>query len=272
MPVSALRTHARPSAVQAQSRRAGGRFTVALLVVYAAVSMLTACIATGDKQSAEELTDVATSSPAAKTIAPPSVSATNVPAVATRPIAPTAATGVNGGGSAHALYLVGLRDFPNPVVLRLQAYFQDHYGIAVTVAPAVPLDDDVIDLDRRQLVAERLIDVVAARIPPHAAGDVFIGLTQYDMMIQAKPEWRFAFSNRDLARNIGVISTARMDPQSFNLRPDDELLFERTAKMVAKSVGVMYLGLAPSNNPKSVMYDNVLSADDLDGMGHEFLP
>ena len=60
-----------------------------------------------------------------------------------------------------------------------------------------------------------------------------------------------------------------MDPGNTGPGPDDELLFARAEKMVAKNIGVLYLNRAPVSDPHSVMYGNVLSVSDLDVMGDD---
>jgi hypothetical protein len=39
--------------------------------------------------------------------------------------------------------------------------------------------------------------------------------------------------------------------------------------MITKNLGVLYFGLLQSPSPTSVMFDNVLSVDDLDRMGED---
>lgn len=49
-------------------------------------------------------------------------------------------------------------------------------------------------------------------------------------------------------------------------------LRSRLRKMVAKNIGIMYFGMSASDNPRSVLFRNVLGVDDLDRMTEEFDP
>jgi hypothetical protein len=60
-----------------------------------------------------------------------------------------------------------------------------------------------------------------------------------------------------------------MDPVSFGMNPDDTLLYTRVRKVVTQLIGTLYFDLPQSDDPRSVMYSNVLSLDDLDRMGEE---
>jgi len=42
--------------------------------------------------------------------------------------------------------------------------------------------------------------------------------------------------------------------------------------MVTKNIGIMYFGLPASDNPRSVLFRNILGVDDLDRMTEEFSP
>lgn len=54
--------------------------------------------------------------------------------------------------------------------------------------------------------------------------------------------------------------------------PDPALRMRRLQKMVMKNIGVLVLGLSQSRNPRSALYNSILSVDDLDYMTEEFQP
>ena len=232
---------------------------VAALAVLAAAGSASVCggdkpAPTGELLSSTATRPVVTQEPTATRDVAPSVT----------PIVPSPAP------NARQLILVPFQGFPVPVLERLRDYFHDTYGIPVSVAPAVPLTEDSFNRARDQIIGERLLDLLTSEVV-RARADVVVGLTQYDMMIEDKPEWRFAFAQRSASQGVGVVSMARMDPRLFGGPPDDELFFHRALKMVAKHLGILYYGLDTSTDPTSVMYGNVLSVRDLDVMG-ERLP
>lgn len=58
----------------------------------------------------------------------------------------------------------------------------------------------------------------------------------------------------------------RMDPQNYGLRPDDELLFSRVRKMITRYIGLLYYALPMNDDRTSLLYNNILSLDDLDNL------
>ena len=137
------------------------------------------------------------------------------------------------------------------------------------------LDSLAVDERRGQAVADGLIDTVRRRYAPLARdpGARVIGITQRDMYILSmQKQWTFAFSLRGKDRRFAVVSYARMDPVAFKQPPNEELLRSRLRKMVMKNIGVMYYELPLSNDPRSVMYRNILGLDDLDRVTEQFAP
>lgn len=192
------------------------------------------------------------------------------------------------------LYFVPLSDFPPGLLGELVGHFEKKYGLAIETTSPLPLDPSVIDLVRRQVIAEEIIDFMK-RSRHDLADDpeaILIGFTVHDMYIRGRPDWRWAFSLRRADR-VAITSTARMDPKVFpyysgprllkmikailehrygiTLRePDSMVLQRRLRKMVSKTVGIMYFGLPQSDDRRSVMYGPILGAVDLDGMGEEY--
>ncbi len=64
----------------------------------------------------------------------------------------------------------------------------------------------------------------------------------------------------------GVVSTFRMNPETFGEKPDDALWFERIRKLTTKYVGFTYYGLTESENPSSAMYSALYSVRALDAV------
>jgi predicted Zn-dependent protease len=163
-----------------------------------------------------------------------------------------------------SLSLVGFEDYPQPVLERLQAHFHDKYGIVMTILPPIEIDEAAYDARRGQLIADRLLDTMEERAPTNGVRNVVIALTEYDIMMLDRPDYAFVFSLRDIPAGLAVVSTARMDPRAFGERRDPDLLFERASKLVAKNIGVMYLELPGSEDPRSVMYNEIFSLRALD--------
>jgi hypothetical protein len=172
---------------------------------------------------------------------------------------------LHGAGKIH---FVPLGHFPASKVEDLVAYYRDKFNLTVEVLPAVRLNASVRDADRQQLIAESIIALMKSAYPdltrdPEA---ILIGLTGEDMYI-ARYDWQYTFSWRQ-DKKFAVVSSARMNlGASFRKEGLDQ---ERLRKMVSKNIGILYYRLPASDDPASVLYNNVGGVSDLDRMGEEF--
>jgi hypothetical protein len=169
---------------------------------------------------------------------------------------------------AGKIYFVPLGDFPAPKVENLVAYYRDKFNLTIESLPGVPLNPSARDADRQQLIAEATIALMKHAYPdltrdPEA---ILIGLTVEDMYI-ARYDWQYTFSWRQ-DKKFAVVSAARMDLGS-SLLPEARIE-NRLRKMVSKNIGILYYRLPASNDPASVLYNNVGGISDLDRMGEEF--
>jgi hypothetical protein len=156
------------------------------------------------------------------------------------------------------VYLVGLGEFPGEMLIRLEAFFEYKYGVRVGVLASIDIPADAYD--GGQLVAPLVsAPIQAARVDDQPV----IALTEEDLVIEKGTV--AVFSARSSSRSMAVVSVARMDSGN------DELLFMRMAKIVAKDIGILYLGLPLSNDPRSVMYDPINSLSALDAVADDFV-
>lgn len=168
------------------------------------------------------------------------------------------------------IYLLPLEEFPSSVIDELIGHYQQKFKVAIARLQTIPLEGPAIDHNRRQVIAEELIETIKRKYQPVLTNPkaIVIGLTSNDMYIR-KYDWQFAFTFRDGDR-FAVISCARMNPVNFGERPDDHLLRSRIRKMVTKDIGLLYFGLSPTNNPKSVLYSGIAGVEELDAVGEDF--
>jgi predicted Zn-dependent protease len=167
------------------------------------------------------------------------------------------------------LYLVPIGRLTAVSIDEVGSHYRDRFGIDVVTLPLLTLDRTSYDPQRDQLIAEELVAQLKRGYPEHARNPraVIIALTDGDIYIRSS-DWQFAFSYREDGR-FGVLSAARMNPARFHEPPDDELLRRRFRKMLTKSVGILFFGLETNDDPKSVLYGNVLGLEELDGMGED---
>ncbi len=168
------------------------------------------------------------------------------------------------------IYLVPIGSFSSLSLPELVAYYRQVYGVVMEVLSSVPVEPVAINRERRQLIAEEAVELVK-QFYPDLAGDpsvLFIGLTDHDMYIRSK-NWRFAFAYRTQGR-FAVVSTFRMNPVTFNQRPNGTLLRTRLRKMLTKQLGLYYFGLPQRSDRQSALFGPIMGLDDLDSVGEEF--
>ena len=165
---------------------------------------------------------------------------------------------------------VPLGEFSEPLLTDLVQQYQRTLGVHIERHPPIPIPEGVIDYSRRQIVGERLIALMKEQLPEqaHDQSVMLVGFTHGDMYM-ANKNWQFAFAVRELGR-FAVISTARMDPMSFGLPPDQEVLRTRLGKMVTKQIGLYFYGLPERHEKTSVLFSPILGVDDLDEVSSEF--
>lgn len=173
--------------------------------------------------------------------------------------------------ASRPVAFVPLGDFPRSDAMSLARHYERTLGLETRVLPRSDIPKSAFNQARKQYVAEKLIDVVASRRNAGNARDVLVGLTTRDMHTRDIPNWRFTFSIRHPS-GLAVVSRARMDPRLLGLSPDPVLRMRRLRKMVLKNIGLLALGLSQSQDPRSALYDVILSTDDLDYMTEELKP
>jgi predicted Zn-dependent protease len=180
-------------------------------------------------------------------------------------VAPASPIGVPSPPVPRKVYLAPFGDFPREDADALVGHYEQKFGLTIEVLPALPVPDEAMDTDRGQLVAERLLDAIAASDVVAADPDaVVIGLTDIDMYI-AGETWRYAYGLRS-GGSHAIVSTARMD----DLRADEARQHQRLRKMVTKNLGILYYGLTVSDDPRSVLYYDIGGPQDLDYASEDF--
>jgi len=168
------------------------------------------------------------------------------------------------------LYFVPLNNYSAAAVTKLVNFCKQKLGVEAIVMQPVPFALTTVDKKRQQVIAEEAVELMKFKYrdlvsDPNA---VVIGLTDEDMYIHKMNwEWAFAYWTQ---RRFAVVSSARLDPAKLGGAVDDVLTEARLRKMLLKSIGVLFY-LYPTNyDPKSLLYDEVHSVEDIDKMGENF--
>ena len=177
---------------------------------------------------------------------------------------PIGRSGLHGSGQ---IYFIPLETFPAAVLKRFASFYRNKYGLSISILPALPLPHSAFNEQRRQYVAEELIEFLqqTARDSQLEADSTIIALTDQDIYIR-KFNWRYVFSFR--SGQIGIASLARMDHRFMGVWPiDSDWQETRLRKMVTKDIGVLYYHLPLSSHCQSPVFGRIGGPQELDFMG-----
>lgn len=168
-------------------------------------------------------------------------------------------------GSGEVVFIPVGR-FPIAPLEMYAQFFQETYGLTITILPSLPLPHSAFDPDRGQYIAEKILAEIKSQVADANTNRPLIPIifTDQDMYIQ-KYNWQYAFSLRE--NGMAVVSSARM---GFSLNPfseaDQKTQEGRIRKMVTKNIGILYYHLPFSDHCRSAMYGRVGGPQELDLM------
>jgi YD repeat-containing protein len=146
-------------------------------------------------------------------------------------------------------------------------YYKSKFAVEATVLPPVPLDPELIDRTREQVIAEKSIEFVQRKYPQLAADPsaLLIAVTSSDMYIRSL-SWSYAENFRTQGR-FALISSARLHPPTLMERLNPEWLNSRLQKLLTKNLAILYFDLPMSSDYTSLLSGGVLSGLEIDQMG-----
>ncbi len=167
------------------------------------------------------------------------------------------------------IYFLPVGPLPRRHLAAVETYFRTHTRLNIAVLPMVPVSPEMLDSQRNQLVAEKVITAVLGSLPkitmnPRA---VVIGITPMDLFT-LEQNWKYIYAKRE-GSHCTVISSARMTLDAAGNRTDEATYLARIRKMVAKTIGLQYYGLDTNWDHASVMYGNVHGMPDLDKINED---
>jgi YD repeat-containing protein len=162
-------------------------------------------------------------------------------------------------------YIVPLGDVQGLGLAELPDFYRRQYGLAVEVLAPIPLEREVRNTARDQLIFEELVALMRRRLPKLAENKsaFLIGVTDEDMYIR-KQNWDFAYTAYDLRNRAGVVSSHRFVPEPL---AGNEVLFRsRIRKMVSRTIGFVVFDFPRSDDPSSVVYKDLYGSSSADLM------
>lgn len=168
------------------------------------------------------------------------------------------------------IYLVPVGPVPERLMQTLAQRYRDILRLKVEITAPLPLPDNTVDPQRKQLVAENTHALMARvfeqwKWNPSA---VVVGVTSYDMYIAAM-NWRFAYAYGQ--GKYALVSAARMsDAESTDSNWSDHLTI-RVRKMLDKRIAIQLFGFGSTAPMPAILAMPVLGPDDLDRIGADEL-
>lgn len=185
-------------------------------------------------------------------------------------------------GTTKRVCLLPVGNLPRKQIEDLRTYFKDKYGLSVAVLPPMDATEAIgsqVNPDQWKVDATKWSkELVRTSGGLLNSGAKIIAVTPVDLHAGDSDTDSFVFGQKwfDNSTNegrYGIVSTFRMNPQTFGEPANDALWFERIRKLVTKYVGIQYYGLVEDSDPASAMYRALYSVSALDGIkGHLAVP
>lgn len=161
------------------------------------------------------------------------------------------------------LFLVALGSSATGEVNDLAKFLREECGVEATVLPTMEPPESAHQVQRKQWIADMLLEAMAANFP-EVAGDAdarIIGVIDDDIYPRSL-NWDFTFNYR-FADKYAVLQTLRLDPEFSGHKPNAAIRTERLRKSAMKCLGLLYFGFRESRHPESVMsYEGTLGSID----------
>jgi predicted Zn-dependent protease len=175
------------------------------------------------------------------------------------------------GAMKAIVYFVPIGSAPNSEIRDLVSYYRAKYDLRSEVlSPIEPSGSDV-DVNRRQLIAEALIESLKRAYSERLKNPnaILIGITSADMYPRGE-NWRFCFGWRVPEERIAVVSVARMNLHYEGEPAGQANMTTRMRKVITKDIGIMGFGMPTNHNLRSVLFDGILGIEELDQVSEDF--
>jgi predicted Zn-dependent protease len=185
---------------------------------------------------------------------------------ATRPTPATSDQGVD-------VYLVPLDDFGLDVTASIAASLSKELGIRIQPTRNVTIEGLAPFPGTTQFSGDDIAGAVkqaSLKLPGNLTNTACVVLTQRDIN-QNDRTTRFNFATHYSKSRISVLSSARLVGPKDGKLANEETVRARIAKMVKRSIGLVYFGYPLSADVQDLMYSPIMSLNDVDRIGYDFL-
>ncbi len=161
------------------------------------------------------------------------------------------------------VYLVPIGLVAPEYLIALADYYENTFSIKMGVTEKLTRIKSLWNRDSRNIESDGLIRQMKYQFWDHSFNEnaIYIGITHMDLHTADKPQG-FIFSQRS-GGSFAVISNYRLQNKEEWNFIDIEEVKPNFRKLVSKTIGLMHFDKPLNSNPKSVLYDNIRSVEDV---------
>jgi len=161
------------------------------------------------------------------------------------------------------VYLVPIGLVAPEYLIALADYYENIFDIKMGVTEPLTAIKSLYNIDSWQAESDGLIRQMRYQFWNHSFNDkaIYIGITHIDLHTADKPQG-FVFAQRS-GGNFAVVSNNRLEGKREWNFIDVEEVKPGFRKLLSKTIGVMHFDKPLNSNPKSVLYNNIRSLQDV---------
>jgi archaemetzincin len=139
----------------------------------------------------------------------------------------------------------------------LRSALTDTYHKPVDILRGIEMPDQAYNPTRRQFHSTTVLKILQRTLSGRY--DRILAVTRRDLFV---PQLNFVFGESDVINGNAIISLARLRPEFYGLKADEDLLMDRAAKEGIHEVGHTY-NMTHCENPECVMFfsNNIRETD-----------
>jgi hypothetical protein len=160
------------------------------------------------------------------------------------------------------VYLVAVGEIRNFALQDLAEYLRKKCGLRISILPSVQIQPGHTSREADEVI--RSIDTACHDLGSGSSATV-IGVTE-DIFSAGAPASNLVYDRG----NIAVMGIKSLDPVRYCEHSDATLLESRLRKIVAGTIGALYLRLPASEDPTSLLHNPIGCVDELDSENHLF--
>jgi predicted Zn-dependent protease len=166
------------------------------------------------------------------------------------------------------VYFVPIGPMSDEYLEELVEYYSDVFPMRFSSTPPLLLREDMLDIERGQLMTDRLMSYMTADFKDFSSNEnaMYIGVTHLDMYIPIRTKY-YAFSMREGSN--AVISSARLYTEGFTMPGEINRVLPNTRILITRSLAFLFFKKGVSNDPTSVIYKNISTLSQLNKVNED---